>query len=114
MSSKKTLAHQQIGVAKTVPHRHRKIFRDNILGVTRPAIRRLARRGGVIRISAGIYDEVRACILKFLEKILKDVAAILEYNGRKTVLVTDVVFVLNKLGRPIYGFGTTERDTMND
>jgi hypothetical protein len=27
--------------------RHRKILRDNIQGITKPAIRRLARRGGV-------------------------------------------------------------------
>nr|GFD60310.1 histone H4 [Tanacetum cinerariifolium] len=32
--------------------RHRKILRDNIQGITKPAIRRLARRGGVKRISA--------------------------------------------------------------
>ena len=31
--------------------RHRKILRDNIQGITKPAIRRLARRGGVKRIS---------------------------------------------------------------
>ena len=27
--------------------RHRKVLRDNIQGITKPAIRRLARRGGV-------------------------------------------------------------------
>jgi len=30
--------------------RHRKVLRDNIQGITKPAIRRLARRGGVKRI----------------------------------------------------------------
>ncbi|THX73099.1 hypothetical protein D6D04_08718 [Aureobasidium pullulans] len=32
--------------------RHRKYPRDNIQGITKPAIRRLARRGGVKHISA--------------------------------------------------------------
>ena len=35
---------------------HRKILRDNIQGITKPAIRRLARRGGVKRISGLIYE----------------------------------------------------------
>ena len=31
--------------------RHRKVFRETIAGITKPAIRRLARRGGMKRIS---------------------------------------------------------------
>ena len=34
------------------------MLRDNIQGITKPAIRRLARRGGVKRISGLIYEEV--------------------------------------------------------
>lgn len=40
------------GLGKGGAKRHRKILRDNIQGITKPAIRRLARRGGVKRISA--------------------------------------------------------------
>lgn len=39
------------GLGKGGAKRHRKILRDNIQGITKPAIRRLARRGGVKRIS---------------------------------------------------------------
>lgn len=35
------------GLGKGGAKRHRKILRDNIQGITKPAIRRLARRGGV-------------------------------------------------------------------
>ena len=35
------------------------VLRDNIQGITKPAIRRLARRGGVKRISGLVYEEVR-------------------------------------------------------
>lgn len=45
------------GLGKGGAKRHRKILRDNIQGITKPAIRRLARRGGVKRISAMIYEE---------------------------------------------------------
>ena len=36
--------------------RHRKVLRDSIQGITKPAIRRLARRGGVERIMGLIYE----------------------------------------------------------
>ena len=49
--------------------RHCKILRDNIQGITKPAIRRLARRGGVKRISATIYDETRGVLKIFLENV---------------------------------------------
>jgi len=38
--------------------RHRKVLRDNIQGITKPAIRRLARRGGVKRISGESYRPI--------------------------------------------------------
>ena len=47
------------GLGKGGAKRHRKILRDNIQGITKPAIRRLARRGGVKRISGLIYEETR-------------------------------------------------------
>ena len=40
----------------------RKALRDSILGITKPAIRRLARRGGVKRISGLIYEETRGVL----------------------------------------------------
>jgi len=40
------------GLGKGGAKRHRKVLRDNIQGITKPAIRRLARRGGVKRISS--------------------------------------------------------------
>lgn len=91
--------------------RHRKILRDNVLGITKPAIRRLARRGGVKRISAAIYDDARAALKNRLEMILKDCALYVEYRGAKTVTVYDVIHSLKRIGRPIYGF---DPDTYND
>ncbi|KAF2149079.1 histone-fold-containing protein [Myriangium duriaei CBS 260.36] len=94
--------------AQRVPLRHRKLLRDNILGVTKPALRRLARRGGVKRMSSEIYDTIRLALKQYLERVLKDVAAISEYTNRKTVRVEDIIFVLNKQGRPLYGFGPVD------
>ncbi|RCV43698.1 hypothetical protein SETIT_9G314600v2 [Setaria italica] len=41
---------------------HRKVLHDNIQGITKPAIRRLARRGGVKRISDLIYEETHGVL----------------------------------------------------
>jgi hypothetical protein len=81
------------GLGKGGAKRHRKILRDNIQGVylsliymllfyallfyvlivisgiTKPAIRRLARRGGVKRISGLIYEETRGVLKIFLENV---------------------------------------------
>ena len=46
------------GLGKGGAKRHRKILRDNIQGITKPAIRRLARRGGVKRISASRFTSI--------------------------------------------------------
>ncbi|OQO05727.1 hypothetical protein B0A48_09820 [Cryoendolithus antarcticus] len=87
--------------------RHRKILRETIQGITRPDIRRLARRGGVKRISAGIYDETRGSLRDFLTAVLRDCAAIAWTCNRKTITVTDVVYALSRRGHTLYGFGSS-------
>jgi len=89
--------------------RRRKITKDSLYGISKGDIRRLARRGGVKRLSASVYDEIRASMRTYLDKILGDCCAYLEHAGRKTVTVTDVVFALKRIGRPIYGFDDAPR-----
>ena len=79
--------------------------RASILGVTKPAIRRLARRGGVKRISCTIYDETRAVLKAFLENVIRDSVTYTEHAKRKTVTAIDVVYALKRQGRTLYGFG---------
>ena len=44
-------------------------FAYSCSGITKPAIRRLARRGGVKRISGLIYEETRGVLKIFLENV---------------------------------------------
>lgn len=81
------------------------ILRDNIQGITKPAIRRLARRGGVKRISAMIYEETRGVLKSFLESVIRDAVTYTEHAKRKTVTSLDVVYALKRQGRTLYGFG---------
>jgi len=85
--------------------RHRKLLRDNIQGITKPAIRRLARRGGVKRISGLIYEETRGVLKVFLENVIRDSVTYTEHARRKTVTAMDVVYALKRQGRTLYGFG---------
>eukprot|EP00928_Gymnodinium_smaydae_P021148 TRINITY_DN1822_c1_g3_i3.p4 TRINITY_DN1822_c1_g3~~TRINITY_DN1822_c1_g3_i3.p4 ORF type:complete len:113 (-),score=20.17 TRINITY_DN1822_c1_g3_i3:212-550(-) len=94
-----------MGVGKGGAQRHRKVLRDNIQGITKPAIRRLARRGGVKRISGLIYEETRGVLKTFLENTLRDTITYTEHARRKTVTALDVVYALKRQGRTIYGFG---------
>ncbi|XDV19135.1 hypothetical protein PO909_024908 [Leuciscus waleckii] len=83
------------GLGKGGAKRHRKVLRDNIQGITKPAIRRLARRGGVKRISGLIYEETRGVLKVFLENVIRDAVTYTEHAKRKTVTAMDVVYALN-------------------
>jgi len=83
--------------------KHRKVLRDNIQGITKPAIRRLARRGGVKRISNLMYDEIRGVIKTFLEATIRDAVAYTDHARRKTVTAKDVVHALKRQNMTFYG-----------
>jgi histone H4 len=53
------------------------VFLTILSGITKPAIRRLARRGGVKRISGLIYEETRGVLKIFLENVCCVVARLL-------------------------------------
>ena len=91
------------GLGKGGAKRHRKFLRDNIQGITKPAIRRLARRGGVKRISGLIYEEARTHFKVILENIIRDAIVYMEHGKRKTVTAMDIVLALKRQDRTIYG-----------
>ncbi|XP_056104341.1 histone H3-like [Rhinichthys klamathensis goyatoka] len=88
------------GLGKGGAKRHRKVLRDNIQGITKPAIRRLARRGGVKRISGLIYEETRGVLKVFLENVIRDAVTYTEHAKRKTVTAMDVVYALKRQDAP--------------
>lgn len=90
------------GIGKGGMRRHKKKFSDSLDGITKPAIRRLARRAGVKRLSGLIYDETRSCLRIFLESILRDTVLYMEHSKRKTVTVMDVLYALKRNNRILY------------
>ncbi|XP_026813666.1 histone H3-like [Rhopalosiphum maidis] len=100
------------GLGKGGAKRHRKVLRDNIQGITKPAIRRLARRGGVKRISGLIYEETRGVLKVFLENVIRDAVTYTEHAKRKTVTAMDVVYALKRQGRTFPSNRTHPNSTM--
>jgi histone H4 len=73
-------------------------------GISKASIRRLARRGGVQRISGAMYPEVRGLLRSFLQKIIRTAVVYTDHARRKTVSVYDVIHALKHEGRTLYGF----------
>ena len=93
------------GIGKVgIKRNPRKASRPLIEGITKPAIRRLARRGGVKRISFDIYKEIRDVLSGFLRNVVRDAITYTEHARRKTVTAMDVVYALKRQGRTLYGF----------
>ncbi|XP_058636684.1 histone H2A-like [Onychostoma macrolepis] len=92
------------GLGKGGAKRHRKVLRDNIQGITKPAIRASGARR-VKRISGLIYEETRGVLKVFLENVIRDAVTYTEHAKRKTVTAMDVVYALKRQGRTLYGFG---------
>ena len=86
--------------------RHRKLETEDVInGITKPAIRRIARRGGVKRISGQVYRETRNVLKHFLNQVIDDAITYTEHARRKTCTAMDVVYALKRQGRQLYGFG---------
>lgn len=77
--------------------------RDNIAGITNPAIRRIARRGGIKRVSKAVFNESRGIMTNFMNTIIRDAVAVTEASGKKTVSMEDVHYSLQRNGRTLYG-----------
>ncbi|XP_032637562.1 histone H4-like [Chelonoidis abingdonii] len=92
-------------LGKGAAKRNRKVFRDKIQGITKPAICCLARRSGVKCISGLIYEETQGVLKVFLENVICDAVTYTEHAKRKTVMVMDVVYALNHQAHTLYGFG---------
>ncbi|XP_067994557.1 histone H4 type VIII-like [Melanerpes formicivorus] len=84
---------------------HHKVLRDNIQGITKPAIRHLAHCVVVKCISSLIYEETCDVLKVFLENTIRDAVTYTEH-AKKTVMAMDVVYMLKRQRRALYGFGS--------
>jgi len=91
------------GTGKGGTKRHPKKTKTALQVITSPAIRKIARRGGVKRISGLVYEVTRNILKEFLYKLLKDTVHYTECAKRNTVNSIDVLMALKRQGRYLYG-----------
>ncbi|KAJ7465369.1 histone Octamer, chromosomal Protein, alpha carbons only, partial [Mycena galericulata] len=71
-------------------------------GSTKPTLRRLARRGGVKRISGLMYAETRGCLYPYMEALVRDTVLHTTHGYRTTINQDDVLHALRRSGRTLY------------
>jgi histone H4 len=91
-------------IATTAPKRHRVVHRGTLEGITTPSLKRMARRGGVKRLSKTCYGMSRIMLESFLKKLMTDACAYTEHSNRKTLTALDVVHASKRQGQTMYGF----------
>jgi histone H4 len=67
-----------------------------------PAIKRLARRAGVKRMSDRTYNAARLITCQFLKRVVNHAVLVMKHADRKTVKSVDVMFALQQLNRAVY------------
>ncbi len=82
--------------------RHRKLLRNNLDGISKKELRRLARRGGVKRLNTLVYDEMRGALRDFLHNVIKHSVTYAEHARRKTVTTLDIMYALKRSGKTLY------------
>lgn len=74
-------------------------------------VRRMARRGGVKRLTQSTHPAVRLALTEYLERVIGSAVILTEYRGAKTVTTEDVVHALAHQGMHLYGAGVRASGT---
>ena len=91
------------GAGKAGAKRHKKMFANSIKGITKPALRRLARRAGCKRVSAQIFESARDVCKAFCESVVFYALMYKDCFKRSTISLKDVNFALRKRGYQVLG-----------
>lgn len=69
----------------------RKIYRDNVQGLTKPAIQRLAHKAGVKSLQGLMYEEIRYDIKRDIESVMSVAGTSMFTRRARTLSVDDVI-----------------------
>jgi histone H4 len=70
--------------------------------ISKLTFKKLARRGGIKRLSNLFYEEARTSLSDFLKKIIEDAIIYSDYGKRKTIQIMDIIYALKKNGGIFY------------
>ncbi|KAF7326233.1 Histone H4 [Mycena kentingensis (nom. inval.)] len=81
---------------------------DAVRGITTPTLRRLARRGGVLRTRKIMFDDMRAMLKNFIGIVVRNAALYAGHGYRNTVTKLDVKLALKRSGVMLYDYSAPE------
>lgn len=96
---------QQKRQEKGRAHRLYKVSYYNIQGITQHHINRLAARGGCVKVSGLVYEEIRCVVKVFLENILHDTLKLVGHVRSSSVAPEHVLSAYARQGRVLWGSG---------
>lgn len=86
-----------------------KIRIDAIQGITKPALKRIMHKAGVLYASGLMYEELRGVLKVRMEKLIRNAIYLADHEERKTVKVIDVIQAAEYLGLNILGVSKIKR-----
>lgn len=66
-------------------------------GISKPAIKRLAKLAGVNQMSSTVCGDVRDSLNEFVERVIKSSMIYSDHAGRKTLTHADLLCALNSM-----------------
>jgi histone H3/H4 len=79
-------------------HQHRKILKDRLSGVRKPALNRLAKMAGISRVSSDVYPALRAVLEEYVNNVAKTSVSYMDHCKRKTLNLMDVIQGIRSAG----------------
>ncbi len=83
--------------------KHKRIYRGNIEGITKPAIKRLGILAGCDRLGGLMYEEVRGVLFVTMKDCLSKAVIHMQHAKRKTLLYKDLEAAVSMYGEKLYG-----------
>ena len=80
----------------------RSIVSNNIDGIKKASIRRLARRGGVLRLGGLVHLETKRTLEKFLSEVIGYAILYTTNAGCKTISVQHMDLALRRKGKVVF------------
>jgi len=82
--------------------KRRRFYKNEASKISKGDLKRLARRGGISRISAPALDEAKLCLVAFLKRIVAKSYYYCLHARRNTISVNDIVYGLKTEGITYY------------
>ena len=73
-----------------MPPKNKLVLRDNITGITKPLLVRLARKAGINAMNGMMYEHMRQLIKYFTINTLRDVVSRVDKENRNTIKSEDI------------------------